>query len=157
MSSVFVTTQCTLSRPNLAICYQHLTIPPRFSSTNWPIVSGKRNGHPHCPSLSQFCDKKMKILWSVTRYVILPVTFPPKPSDNRAGQAAEAMGAISSTTSIPILREHLSDPNRSVRETCEIALAKINWDNSEEGRKHLATMESPDIIPCVCPFRFLLS
>lgn len=72
-------------------------------------------------------------------------------SHNRAGQAAEAMGAISSTTSVPILREYLSDPNRSVRETCEIALAKIDWDNSEEGRKHLATIESPDTIPCVRP------
>lgn len=78
-------------------------------------------------------------------------------SDNRAGQAAEAMGAISSTASVPILREYLSDPNRSVRETCEIALAKIDWDNSEEGRKHLAAIESPDTLPCVCPFRLVVS
>lgn len=75
-------------------------------------------------------------------------------SDYRARQAAEAMGAISSTMSVPILREYLSDPNRSVRETCEIALAKIDWDNSEEGRKHLAVT---DTISCVCPFRFLSS
>lgn len=46
------------------------------------------------------------------------------------------MGAISSTSSIPILREYLDDPERTVRETCEIALAKIEWDNSEEGRLH---------------------
>ncbi|KAG8214566.1 Deoxyhypusine hydroxylase, partial [Butyriboletus roseoflavus] len=74
--------------------------------------------------------------------------FPAKVlSDNRVGQAAEAMGAISSTMSVPILREYLSDPNRSVRETCEIALAKIDWDNSEEGRKHLAAAtESPDTV-----------
>lgn len=54
------------------------------------------------------------------------------------------MGAISSTASVPILREYLSDPNRSVRETCEIALAKIDWDNSDEGRKHLAARGSAD-------------
>ncbi|CCM01533.1 uncharacterized protein FIBRA_03589 [Fibroporia radiculosa] len=51
-------------------------------------------------------------------------------------EAAEAMGAISSPSSIPLLQKYLSDPERSVRETCEIALAKIDWDNSDEGRKH---------------------
>lgn len=65
------------------------------------------------------------------------------------------MGAISSTDSVPILHEFLSDPNRSVRETCEIALAKIDWDNSEEGRKHLVATDSPDTVPCVCSFPFL--
>lgn len=53
------------------------------------------------------------------------------------GQAAEAMGAISSTTSIPILEEFLSDSDRAVRETCEIAIARINWENSAEGQQHL--------------------
>ena len=51
-------------------------------------------------------------------------------------QAAEAMGAISSETSITALKRYLNDPNRSVRETCEIALAKIEWDNSLEGRAY---------------------
>lgn len=46
------------------------------------------------------------------------------------------MGAISSRSSVPVLQRYLSDPERSVRETCEIALAKIDWDNSDEGRKH---------------------
>jgi deoxyhypusine monooxygenase len=54
-----------------------------------------------------------------------------------AWQAAEAMGAISSKDSIPILRQYLHDSNRSVRETCEIALAKIEWDHSEEGRHEI--------------------
>ncbi|GBE83118.1 Deoxyhypusine hydroxylase [Sparassis crispa] len=55
-------------------------------------------------------------------------------------EAAEAMGALSSTSSVNILKKYMSDPNRSVRETCEIALAKIEWDNSEEGRKHWASV-----------------
>ena len=46
------------------------------------------------------------------------------------------MGAISATTSIPVLHEYSGHPNRDVRETCEIALAKIEWDNSEEGKAH---------------------
>ena len=51
-------------------------------------------------------------------------------------QAAEAMGAISSSSSLPVLKRYLNDSNRSVRETCEIALAKIEWDHSEEARRH---------------------
>jgi deoxyhypusine monooxygenase len=45
------------------------------------------------------------------------------------------MGAISAIESLPVLREHLSDPERSVRETCEIAIAKIEWDHSPEARQ----------------------
>ncbi|KAF8842147.1 ARM repeat-containing protein [Paxillus ammoniavirescens] len=62
-------------------------------------------------------------------------------------EAAEAMGAISSTACVPILREYLPDPDRSVRETCEIALAKIDWDNSEEGKKHVEAKGSSDTAP----------
>jgi deoxyhypusine monooxygenase len=54
-------------------------------------------------------------------------------------QAAEAMGAISSTLSLPVLKKYLNDTNRSVRETCEIAIAKVEWDHSEEGQRHLAS------------------
>jgi hypothetical protein len=46
------------------------------------------------------------------------------------------MGAISASSSIPILQEYLSDPERTVRETCEIAIAKIEWDHSEEAQQH---------------------
>lgn len=46
------------------------------------------------------------------------------------------MGAISASSSIAVLREFVSDANRDVRETCEIALAKIEWDHSEEGKAH---------------------
>lgn len=52
------------------------------------------------------------------------------------------MGAISSESAIPVLKRFASDVNRDVRETCEIALAKIEWDNSEEGRRHLKEKES---------------
>lgn len=53
-------------------------------------------------------------------------------------EAAEAMGAISSIQSIPVLKEFLNDEKREVRETCEIALAKVEWDNSEEARAERA-------------------
>ncbi|KAI1794888.1 ARM repeat-containing protein [Ganoderma leucocontextum] len=51
-------------------------------------------------------------------------------------EAAEALGAISATSSRDMLKRYLNDPERCVRETCEIALAKIEWDHSEEGEKH---------------------
>jgi deoxyhypusine monooxygenase len=57
------------------------------------------------------------------------------------------MGAISASSSIAILQEYLSDSERTVRETCEIAIAKIQWDNSEEGREHLNGMTRSNI-PC---------
>ena len=55
------------------------------------------------------------------------------------GWAAEALGAISATSSKSVLERYLDDSERAVRETCEIALAKINWDHSEEGQKHWST------------------
>jgi len=62
-------------------------------------------------------------------------------------EAAEAMGAISSLASIPILQKYTSDSERTVRETCEIAIARIEWDNSEEGKKHLSSSVDPETIP----------
>lgn len=49
------------------------------------------------------------------------------------------MGAISSTASLPVLKKYCGDSDRAVRETCEIALARIEWDNSDEGRRHHST------------------
>lgn len=42
--------------------------------------------------------------------------------------------AISSAQSIPTSKEFLNDERREVRGTCEIVLAKVEWDNSEEGK-----------------------
>lgn len=44
-------------------------------------------------------------------------------------EAAEAMGAISSQKALPTLKEFLQDENVSVRETCELALEKIEYDH----------------------------
>lgn len=57
------------------------------------------------------------------------------------------MGAISSESAIPVLRRFANDANRDVRETCEIALAKIEWDTSEEGRRHLKEKEASASAP----------
>ncbi|EJU03336.1 deoxyhypusine hydroxylase [Dacryopinax primogenitus] len=50
-------------------------------------------------------------------------------------EAAEALGAIAHPTSMPVLQQYISDPDRAVRETCEIALAKVVFDNSPEGKE----------------------
>lgn len=52
------------------------------------------------------------------------------------------MGAISSEASVPVLKKYLHDPERAVRETCEIALAKIEWDHSEEAKKQTPPEEA---------------
>jgi len=62
-------------------------------------------------------------------------------------EAAEAIGAISSLSSIPVLQKFTSDSERTVRETCEIAIAKIEWDNSEEGKKHSSASTDSEVIP----------
>ncbi|KAL0580659.1 deoxyhypusine hydroxylase [Marasmius crinis-equi] len=62
-------------------------------------------------------------------------------------EAAEAMGAISSADSIPVLEQFLSDPERAVRETCEIAIDRIKWEQSEEGKKVLETEKGEEHIP----------
>lgn len=43
-------------------------------------------------------------------------------------QAAEALGAISCPSVLPLLKKYLSDPSQAVRETCELSIAKINYD-----------------------------
>ncbi|PWZ02705.1 ARM repeat-containing protein [Testicularia cyperi] len=49
-------------------------------------------------------------------------------------EAAEAMGAISDPSVLPVLEQYKSDSDVSVRETCELAISKIQFDNSDEGR-----------------------
>ena len=50
-------------------------------------------------------------------------------------EAAEAMAAISSLKSLPILREYRDRIGecKAVTETCEIAVAKIEWDHRADG------------------------
>jgi deoxyhypusine monooxygenase len=45
------------------------------------------------------------------------------------------MGAIGSEEALPALRKYLKHENPAIRETCEIAVDKIVFDNSEEGKK----------------------
>ncbi|KAK2465263.1 hypothetical protein APHAL10511_002617 [Amanita phalloides] len=61
--------------------------------------------------------------------------------------AAEAMGAISSIDSMPVLKDFLFDSERTVRETCEIAIARIEWDASEEASKYHSDVSSESHIP----------
>ena len=65
-------------------------------------------------------------------------------------QAAEALGAISVESSKDVLKRYLNDPERCVRETCEIALAKIEWDHSTEGQQHWETTAKAAEL-CVAP------
>ncbi|PWN40139.1 ARM repeat-containing protein [Ceraceosorus guamensis] len=50
-------------------------------------------------------------------------------------EAAEALGAIGHPKALPVLRTYLQDGDVSVRETCDLAIRKIEWDQSVEGRE----------------------
>lgn len=56
------------------------------------------------------------------------------------------MGAISALSAVPVLREYLNDPERAVRETCELSIARIEWDQSEEGRRHRQSEEEAQYV-----------
>jgi deoxyhypusine monooxygenase len=47
-------------------------------------------------------------------------------------EAAEALGAIGSLDSLPILEEYLKDECEVVSQTCELAIEKIKYDNRKE-------------------------
>ncbi|KAE9371348.1 putative Deoxyhypusine hydroxylase [Stipitochalara longipes BDJ] len=51
-------------------------------------------------------------------------------------EAAEALGAIGDTDTLDVLREFRDREGEQVvvKETCEIAVARIEWENSEEGK-----------------------
>ncbi len=50
-------------------------------------------------------------------------------------EAAEALGAIGSSASLPLLSQYRdSDPLEIVRQTCELAIDRINWQSSESSR-----------------------
>lgn len=57
------------------------------------------------------------------------------------------MGAISDPSSLAILRPYLTHENRALRETAEIAVAKIEWDNSPEGKASATTKCVPLLLP----------
>lgn len=44
------------------------------------------------------------------------------------------MGAIGSDEALPVLRKYLKHDNAAIRETCEIAVDKIVFDNSDAGK-----------------------
>jgi deoxyhypusine monooxygenase len=62
------------------------------------------------------------------------------------------MGAISLTGSLPVLKKYLNDSNRTVRETCDIAIAKIEWDHSEAGQRHLSSITTEPQFAAVSAF-----
>lgn len=50
-------------------------------------------------------------------------------------EAAEALGAIGDLSSLELLKNlRTSDKELVVRETCEIAVDRLVWENSEEGK-----------------------
>lgn len=54
-------------------------------------------------------------------------------------EAAEALGALGHDSNLAVLREYRDrkGENISVKETCEIAIGRIEWENSEERKQEI--------------------
>ncbi|PWN89715.1 ARM repeat-containing protein [Acaromyces ingoldii] len=61
-------------------------------------------------------------------------------------EAAEAMGAIGSTVALPTLKRYLSDADVSVRETCELAIRKIEYEQGGGGSSKSGDMSEAEAI-----------
>ncbi|KAK6464694.1 phycocyanin alpha-subunit phycocyanobilin lyase [Scheffersomyces coipomensis] len=50
-------------------------------------------------------------------------------------EAAEALGALGDVDSLPLLEEYFkNDPQIEIRQTCELAIERIKWENSEKAK-----------------------
>ncbi|EGW33031.1 Deoxyhypusine hydroxylase [Spathaspora passalidarum NRRL Y-27907] len=50
-------------------------------------------------------------------------------------EAAEALGALGDSESLPLLKKYfVEDPALEIRQTCELAIERINWENSESAK-----------------------
>ncbi|EMG50553.1 LIA1 Deoxyhypusine hydroxylase [Candida maltosa Xu316] len=50
-------------------------------------------------------------------------------------EAAEALGALGDKESLPLLTEYLeNDPSIEIRQTCELAIDRIHWENSDKAK-----------------------
>ena len=52
-------------------------------------------------------------------------------------EAAEALGALGSTGSLPLLEKYLKDDSQVIRETCELAVDRLKWQNSKASREEV--------------------
>jgi deoxyhypusine monooxygenase len=62
-------------------------------------------------------------------------------------KAAEALGAIGSPSSLPMLIKYSADTQDVVRETCQIAIDRIKWENSPEVKLPTVTSAFASIDP----------
>jgi len=65
-------------------------------------------------------------------------------------EAAEALGALGHEGSLPLLRQCLADPTEPVvvKETCEIAISRIEWEHSQErAQENLKTSDFSSVDP----------
>lgn len=63
-------------------------------------------------------------------------------------EAAEALGALGSNDSLPLLKKYLDDPLEVIRQTCELAIARIEWEASEASKTEvLETSQFTSIDP----------
>jgi len=60
-------------------------------------------------------------------------------------EAAEALGALGQISSLPLLEKYLNDESQVIRETCELAVARLKWQSSPSAKEE--TLQPRYIIP----------
>jgi len=60
-------------------------------------------------------------------------------------EAAEALGALGQQRSLPLLEKYLTDDSQVVRETCELAVARLKWQSSQSSKEE--TLQQRFLIP----------
>lgn len=65
-------------------------------------------------------------------------------------EAAEALGALGDMGSLDVLKQlrDAKDEVEVVRETCELAVARIEWENSEERKAEKLRKRYMILFPC---------
>ena len=61
----------------------------------------------------------------------------PKQQEIVRHEAAEALGALGQSSSLDLLEKYLHDDSQVVRETCELAVARIKWQNSQASKEEV--------------------
>jgi deoxyhypusine monooxygenase len=67
-------------------------------------------------------------------------------------EAAEALGALGDTESLPLLEKYFTDPSEilEIKQTCELAIERIKWENSKSSKEEVlqkSLYESVDPAP----------
>lgn len=98
-----------------------------------------------CPSSALFRHEVGYVLGQMGNTAVVEELAAVVRNKNESGmvrhEAAEALGSIASSQAEEVLREHLKDEVRVVRESCEVALDMSEYENSPNQFQFVAGLD----------------